>query len=106
MSRCCFNCAAGSSPAAPLSGAGAGGRRRYSAFIGWLVPGAALVLVPKCPACLAGYILFATGLCVSISAAAWLRASLIILAAGFLAYRTALLLREALRSPQTRGEGK
>ncbi|GMW02024.1 MAG: hypothetical protein AMXMBFR84_31600 [Candidatus Hydrogenedentota bacterium] len=41
------------------------------------MPSSILVLMPKCPACFAGYIAIATGLGVSMSVAAQLRAALI-----------------------------
>jgi hypothetical protein len=57
----------------------AGGRetptrlRRAREVAAWVVPSAILVLVPKCPACLAAHVALWTGLGLSLSAAACLR---------------------------------
>ena len=53
---------------------------------GWVVPGLGLVLMPKCPACVAGYIAAITGLGVSMTVAAWLRWSMLGLCVAVLAY--------------------
>lgn len=46
---------------------------RYGTFIRWLLPGVALVLLPKCPACFAMYFAAATGIGIAVSTAASLR---------------------------------
>ncbi len=51
---------------------------------GWAVPSALLVLMPKCPACVAGYIALATGVGISFTAAAYLRTGLLVASAGLL----------------------
>jgi hypothetical protein len=66
--------------------------RRAVDFIGWIVPGAVLALVPKCPMCFAAYIALWTGIGLSISAAVYLRASLLVVSIAlilFLAVRSA-----------------
>jgi hypothetical protein len=64
--------------------------RRTHSFVEWALPVTALALVPKCPACLAGYILLFTGIGVSVSAAAAVRWTIIGVCAAVLAL---LLLR-------------
>jgi hypothetical protein len=64
---------------------------------GWLLPGALLVLLPKCPACMAAYIATATGLGISLPAAANVRLMLIMLclaSLSLLAWRTLRRLRQ------------
>jgi hypothetical protein len=63
--------------------------------IGWIVPGAIFVLIPKCPMCLAAYIALWTGIGLSISAAIYLRVLVLVLCVVvilFLAARSARLL--------------
>jgi hypothetical protein len=65
--------------------------RRVIDLISWIVPGAILALIPKCPVCLAAYVAAWTGIGLSLSAATHLRLWLLILSAGlilFLAART------------------
>lgn len=52
-------------------------RRGISAW-GWLLPGGLLVLMPKCPVCLAAYVALFTGVGISIPAASGLRLGLMI----------------------------
>jgi len=60
--------------------------RTKQGFAASLVPGGALLLLPKCPACLAGYIALGTGIGVSVATAAYLREALVMLFFGIIGY--------------------
>lgn len=68
--------------------------RRLTRFCSWIAPSVVLVLMPKCPACLAAYIAVGTGIGLSLPAAANLRFGLIALSATLLGV---LVIRRALR---------
>ena len=67
--------------------------RRCRDIAGWLVPATGLAFLPKCPACLAAYILIGTGASLSITIAAYLRMMLLTLCAISLSYYGAKLVR-------------
>ena len=60
--------------------------RRLTSAARWFAPGAILLLVPKCPLCIAACVAAATGFGLSFSTAAYLRSSLIVLCIGFLLF--------------------
>ena len=65
-----------------------------------LVSGVAFMLVPKCPACLAAYIALVSGIGISMTAAVYLRSSMLLLSASailFLALQA--LCRFCFRKP-------
>lgn len=61
-------------------------RSRLFGAIQWVVPIATLSLIPKCPGCVAGYVLLLTGMGISFTAATTLRWSIIGLSIAALAY--------------------
>jgi hypothetical protein len=75
-----------------------GSRLRHGGEIaGWIVPSVTLALVPKCPVCLAAYVALATGIGISLPAATYLRAMLVVLCLASLVFITArrLLVRRS-----------
>ncbi len=63
-----------------------GPARSVREFLAWALPGAVLVLVPKCPACLAAHLTIWTGLGLSFAAASYLRSVLLFLCFTLLGY--------------------
>jgi len=59
--------------------------RRCLDALRWMAPGFVLLIIPKCPVCLAAYIALGTGIGISFAVAAWIRWILIsICVASFL----------------------
>lgn len=73
--------------------------RRAGGVVEWAVPITTLALIPKCPACVAGYVLLLTGVGLSLSAAAVVRWGIIGVSTAALGY---LLLRAARRAKAQR----
>jgi len=74
--------------------------RRGGALARWALPTAILVLMPKCPMCVAMYVALFTGVGISLTAASSLRTALIIICAATL---LGLALKAlARRAPSTR----
>jgi hypothetical protein len=68
--------------------------RRAAALVQWAIPVTVLALVPKCPMCVAAYVVLFTGIGLSLPAAAAIRWGLIVLSMAALAF---LLFRAARR---------
>lgn len=66
---------------------------RARATLAWALPITTLTLIPKCPACLAAYVLLFTGIGVSLPAASAMRSALIAICVLTMA---ALLVRAAI----------
>jgi hypothetical protein len=77
--------------------------RRYVGAASWLLPGAALALIPKCPMCLAAYIAMFSGVALPFSTAATLRWALIAIGTGSLTY---LALRKLQRFTRARAQSQ
>jgi hypothetical protein len=67
---------------------------RVAGFVSWIVPGAVLALMPKCPVCLAAYIALGTGIGLSLPAAENLRLGALVLCGVVLG---ALVVRVVVR---------
>lgn len=67
--------------------------RRALRAIEWIAPVATLALIPKCPGCIAGYVLLISGIGLSLSAATAIRFGLIGFCIAALAYLTFRTLR-------------
>jgi hypothetical protein len=52
--------------------------RRGGGALAWAIPGIALAILPKCPACLAAYVLLWTGVSLSMATAGALRTLILI----------------------------
>ena len=80
-------------------------RRAWNAreVAGGIVSSVTLALLPKCPACLAAYIALASGIGISMPAAAHLRTGMVVLCAGALVF---ILARRVRGFMARRKEGK
>src|SRR5262245_34110600 len=66
---------------------------RVRGLFAWLVPSRVLVLVPKCPACLAAYVALSTGLSLSLTTATYVRWTLLVLCIASLLFLVVRRLR-------------
>lgn len=69
-----------------------------AAAVKWIVPGATLVLLPKCPACVVAYVTLLTGTGISLANASTLRVALLILCLSTLAVLTLKLVTRWIRA--------
>jgi membrane protein implicated in regulation of membrane protease activity len=101
--RCCKDAARGSVPEPRAARTAARDlrpptyARRCLDVAGWIVPGAVLALLPKCPACLAAYVAIGTGVWLSVSTTTYLRMALVISCVAPLAFLVARLTLRFLR---------
>ncbi|MDQ2833899.1 MAG: hypothetical protein M3Y50_09175 [Acidobacteriota bacterium] len=77
--------------------------RRGAKASGWVLPGAALILMPKCPACLAAYVALVSGVGISVSMAAWVRGTVLMGSGAMLVFG---VVRWLLRKDETRRRRK
>ena len=66
---------------------------RGGELAGWALPSATLVLLPKCPACVAAYVALATGIGISVPTAMYLRTMLVVLCVASLVFIATRRLR-------------
>ena len=67
--------------------------RRLSMAAASILPGAVLVLLPKCPLCLAAWLTVATGVGFSAAGAVWVRGMLVVFCVAAVALAAAPIVR-------------
>ena len=77
---------------------GGGPRLRSAKAAGWVLPGAVMVLMPKCPACVVAYVAIVTGAGISVSAAAHLRVLVLVVCVATLVCMVVKPLLRVVRS--------
>jgi hypothetical protein len=75
-----------------------GSARRRAGFTASILPGAMLMLLPKCPLCLAAWLGLVTGVGVSAVAATYVRGAMAMLCVAGLAFVSCLALRNFVLS--------
>ena len=70
--------------------------RRAFGISQWILPTAILALLPKCPACLAAYVLLWTGVGLSLSTAGIVRMALLVLSISALMFLAFKVIRNAI----------
>lgn len=98
MSNCCHSAEGPRPPVVPVVAVKGSPRQRVLSSILWILPTTVLALVPKCPACVAAYVAAFTGIGLSLSAASYLRTSIIAIAMlppiMFIAFQLASLFKK------------
>jgi hypothetical protein len=72
-------------------------RRRGGGIAGWIIPSATLILMPKCPMCVAMYVALFTGASISVACASHIRTAIAVLCSAVLFGLTVKGLRRAGR---------
>lgn len=78
-------CCESNKSAAPVRGF-----RRVGGYLQWALPVAGVALIPKCPACVAGYVLLASGISMSLQTAnalRWTAMAVCVVSSGWLMVR-------------------
>ena len=60
--------------------------RRGAKASGWVLPGAVMILMPKCPVCVVAYVALVSGVGISVTEAAHLRLAMLVLCGAALIY--------------------
>jgi len=97
MGLCCSRGDAGAGGVGVRGVARRGWVGRIGEAVEWAAPVVALALIPKCPGCVAAYVLLFTGIGVSFSTAETMRWGLIAACVGALAYLAVRAVRRWLR---------
>ena len=101
MSNCPL-CNLGDSKSSSASNRPPGRLRRAWRKINWVFPTALLILMPKCPLCVAAYIALFTGVGISVSTARWLQILMLVLCLGSLTYLAVKFIRRKQAPPAQR----
>ena len=67
--------------------------RRLSGAAASILPGAALLFLPKCPLCLAAWLTVVTGIGISAAAAAWVRGLIVVFSVAAVVLAAAQIVR-------------
>jgi len=102
--HCCDNTSEQTPATTTMTSVSSSFGRRCKDICGWVLPAGGLVLLPKCPACVAAYVAIVTGVGISVSAATYLRMLLLCLCIASIAYFAGRRRLLALISIRKHGE--